>query len=330
MSNAGQTGIGLFGFNGHQLHGKLADHPRARLVGIAGGMPASEPSDPQWQQAKRYENLTEMLADPQVQLVSLCSARRAEQAEHAVQCLEAGKHVYAEKPCALDEADIDRIVATAKRTGRLFHEMAGTAFDRPYLAMSRVVREGRIGEVVQVLAQKSYPYRDTRPQDEAVDGGLTVQAGVHATRMIEQVAGQRIKTITAVETTLGNPVPDGELRMASSLCMRLANGGVASMLANYLNQSGTGVWGNEDLRIFGTKGFVESIGGGTATRIVIGDDVLELPDADAAQDYFELFLDELIDGKPMPMSVDDELHPTRVLLRARASLLDETPVSAGR
>lgn len=61
----------------------------------------------------------------------------------------AGKHVYAEKPCALNESDLDRIVATAHETGLLFREMAGTAFGRPYYAMREIVASGFLGEIVR-------------------------------------------------------------------------------------------------------------------------------------------------------------------------------------
>ena len=82
-----------------------------------------------------------------------------------------------------------------------------------------------------------------------------MQCGIHAVRMIEHVAGQKITAVAAVESGLGNP-KTGELSMAASLSLRLESGGVASVVANYLNQPGSGVWGNEELRIFGTGAFL--------------------------------------------------------------------------
>jgi len=103
--------IGLYGTNGHQLP---LDLPvRARVVAVADyptdGLPAS---------IRAYESLAEMLADPEIDLVSLCSVRRIEQAQHAIQCLQAGKHVLAEKPCAFSARELDRILATARETGQ--------------------------------------------------------------------------------------------------------------------------------------------------------------------------------------------------------------------
>ena len=42
--------------------------------------------------------------------------------------------------------------------------MSGTVFEEPYLSMTRMVREGAVGTVVQVFAQKSYPMYPGRPR----------------------------------------------------------------------------------------------------------------------------------------------------------------------
>ena len=34
-----------------------------------------------------------------------------------------------------------------------------------------IVRSGQLGTIIQVTAEKSYPWTEHRPQDEAVDGG---------------------------------------------------------------------------------------------------------------------------------------------------------------
>lgn len=308
--------VGLYGKNGHQIQHLLADHPLAELAAVA-------PADPEmagWaaDQVRIYDTLEQMLQDDGVDLVSLCSPRRSDQAADAIRCLEAGKHVYAEKPCALTEGDLDEILRTVERTGKQFREMNGTADAQPYEAMGRIVRSGQIGEVVQVFAQKSYPYRSTRPQDEEIDGGLTMQAGVHALRMIEFAAGSRIKEIQAFETKRGNPSDSGDLRMASSLMMTLESGAVASAVVNYLNPLGFGKWGNEHLRVFGTLGFVESTDGGTRTRLVVGDrDLGPIDVSGPVREHFDRYAEALLGITTMPKLLRDELHPTRMIIRAK-------------
>ncbi|HEY8965826.1 MAG TPA: Gfo/Idh/MocA family oxidoreductase [Candidatus Methylacidiphilales bacterium] len=314
-----KIGIGIYGGNGHQVHSLLEGHPHAFLAATAAfdreKLPASLRDDPS---VVHHPSLDALLADPRVALVSLCSPRRRDQAAEAMKALRAGKHVYAEKPCAMTEAELDALLAASRETGRAFREMAGTAFCAPYDAMRRAVLAGRIGEVVQVAAEKSYPYHDARPQDEDDDGGLIAQCAVHALRFVEHVAGTPIASVAAVETSLGNPVAGGGLRMAASLTLGLANGGVASVAANYLNPRGTGVWGYEALRIWGTLGMIESTRGGEQTRLVVGgEDHGPLPPTESLPDYLDLYLDFLRTGKPMPLTPEEELSPTRWALRAR-------------
>jgi predicted dehydrogenase len=314
-----KVGVGLYGSNGHQINvAKLAQHRQAELVAVAGLRASVKVPEG----VTRHGSLAELLADPKVQLVSLCSPRRADQARDAIACLEAGKHVYAEKPSALTEAELEAILATARRTGRQFHEMAGTVFVAHYAAMRKLVREGAIGDVVQVLVQKSYRYGAGRPQDEGIDGGMFLQAGVHATRLVEHIGGVRIVALAGDETTFGKAEKEkGEGKIAATAQGRLENGGLATIIINYLNPGHRSLpHGNETVRVFGTKGFVESVDGGARTRLVTPTEVVEPLPKVAALDYFDAVVNHLATGAAMPLTLEEELHPLRVLLRAKEAL----------
>ena len=314
--------VGLYGQNGHQIQHLFQDNPYAQLSAVAGFKPetVAEIQKPHPDVAIS-DSLTDLLRDDRLDLISLCSPRRADQARDAIACLQAGKHVYAEKPCALHETDLDEILATAKQAGREFHEMAGTIFTQPYYAMRDIVRSGRLGTIVQVLVQKSYPYHAQRPQDEAVDGGLIAQVGIHGTRLIEQLSGTRLVQCVGFRTGLGNPQPGG-LQMAASLSFSLENGGCATLLANYFNQWSSYVWGYEEVRLFGTLGMLESTEGGKRTRLIIDNHDLGPIDAsESVDDYFVLVAKHLLDlGAPV-LTLDEEFHPTRMILRARQAAI---------
>ena len=312
-----RIGIGLYGLNGHQLHQLPANHPDGAIVAVAGIDSAKLPAH--WRGVRVHASLAVMLDDPAVQLVSLCSPRRSDQAADAISCLEAGRHVYAEKPCAFSEADLDRILTTAARTGCRFHDQAGTVVAEPWWTMRRLVAEGAIGQVIQIWAQKSYPLYDWRPQDEAIDGGLLRQAGIHAVRMIHHVAQVRVLDIEACETRLGNPHA-GDLRIAVALTMTLASGALAQATINYCQPKAFGTWGNDQLRLFGTKGLIEAVDGGTRRRLVTHErDHGAFPILSSRPEYHDLVLASIAHGEPMPWSSETELEPTRTILRAHAA-----------
>lgn len=262
-------GVGLFGTAGHQIQHDLNNHPLAEIRALCGFAPEQVPEH--LNDVSRVESLDELLDDAAIQLISFCSPFKDEQGEQIIRALEAGKHVYAEKPCCLSEAVLDRIIETVRRTGRRFHEMDSVSLAQPYCTLRDVVQSGAIGEVIQLYGQKSYPWAAWRPKDERIDGGLARQVGVYHTRFAEHVAGLKIESLDIRETTLGNDQPESDCRRAVSMQMTFENGAVGSAVANYCcpEPPGWSRWGYETLRIFGEKGFVESIDGGRIGTLAV-------------------------------------------------------------
>ena len=65
-----------------------------------------------------YTQLEEMFANPDVDLVDVCLPP-AFHADAVIKALEAGKHVFCEKPMALDVESTERMVAAAQSSGKL-------------------------------------------------------------------------------------------------------------------------------------------------------------------------------------------------------------------
>ena len=308
--------VGIYGINGHQIHNKLKNHPDAVIGAVCIPQGRTDMFD---SSIPRFETLEQMLECADLDLVSLCSPMRSEQERDALLCLNSKKHVYAEKPAALSEEGLDRLLKAAKENGCEFHEMADTIFYEPYFSARRLVKQGKIGQVIQVYAQKSYPSRfESRPSDELTDGGLIRWVGIHAVRFIEHITGIQVSDIVGYETHLGNGKSEGGIYTASSLAMTLENGAVASVCLNYLKPAGFKGWGNECVRIFGDKGFIEITDGGKGSHIYTDTDEGEIDISDSGcEDYFDLLLKHLRYGAPLPLEEDEEFHPLRVVIRAK-------------
>ena len=107
--------------------------------------------------------------------------------------------------------------------------------------------------------------------------------------------------------------------MAVSMIMRLENGGVASAVCNYLNPIQKRCWGYEILRVFGTQGIIESNADGNRGRLLLlGQPPRKLDLSAPSEDYFALFLRSLLGGPAMPMTMEEELSPTRWVIRAKS------------
>ena len=68
--------------------------------------------------AARYAAAGELIADPDVEAVDLCTPTHLH-APLALQALAAGKHVLVEKPMALTAGDCGAMIAAAKKAGRV-------------------------------------------------------------------------------------------------------------------------------------------------------------------------------------------------------------------
>jgi len=315
--------VACYGANGHQIVHQLREHPRARLVAV------SEIPQPFLQDALgpaaatvRVEpDLDALIGAEDVELVSLCSPRRDEQFRHAVRCLEAGKHVLAEKPAAMTVQELEELRAVMARSRAQFRQMGACGREAVLSAVRRLVDEGRLGELVQVYALKSYPYHDRRPQDRGVDGGLIRQAGIHGVRFIQLATGLRATRVCGFQTGRGNP-EDGALQMAASLALELEGGALAALVCNYCNPPGIGFWGNDQFRVHGTRGMVEAVDGFQRCVMVVGDaapqPIPQVPDS--YPDFFDSYVDFLLDGTPMPYSLEDDLYALRTVIRAQEAV----------
>lgn len=74
----------------------------------------------------------------------------------ARQAMDAGAHVYCEKPLTMDAAGTDAVIRHAEATGRRLTVGHSFHFDPPALVMRRLVAEGVIGDPVHVESHFGY------------------------------------------------------------------------------------------------------------------------------------------------------------------------------
>lgn len=320
--------IGLYGNNGHQI-GKLItpEHPDAELTAVCFPDSDEEKLRESYPGAIIYKTLDEMLSNSNTDLISLCSPKRADQVADALKCLNAHKHVYAEKPAAFTEEELDMLLSTAKNNNVEIHEMTDAVFAEPFWTMRKLIQSGKIGEVIQVYAQKSYPSMfESRPQEDEVQGGLIRWVGIHAICFIEHITGLKVVDVEAFQTHLGNITSEG-LHTAASLSMALENGAVASACINYLKPLGFSLWGKEAVTVFGSKGIIEINDGGLISHIYTDTDEGQIEyDESECIDLFNILMAHLNRGKNFPLSVDEEFHPLRTAIRAvRKAICKSSP-----
>ena len=106
-----------------------------------------------------YTNLKEMLANPDIELVvNLTPVHLHYETSKAV--LEAGKHVYSEKPIATSMEKADELVAMAEETGLRFAVAPALLVHPETVEIKRLIDTGAMGKVCFIRARGSHPGPD--------------------------------------------------------------------------------------------------------------------------------------------------------------------------
>ena len=94
---------------------------------------------------------------------------------HAVQCLEAGKHVLSEVTSFQTPAEGVALVETVERTGLIYNLAENYPFTKPRLYLARRFREGFFGDLE--YAENEYNHDSRRPLSFRYNGGGPVRPG---------------------------------------------------------------------------------------------------------------------------------------------------------
>ena len=137
-----------------------------------------------------YRELDDMLADPQIDLVDICLPP-ALHAKVAIAALAAGKHVFCEKPIALDPADADRMVAAAEKAGKLLLVGHVLPFFPEYAFAQRAIQSGKYGRLLGAQFKRviSDPLWLPDFYDPRKVGGPLLDLHVHDAHFIRLVCG---------------------------------------------------------------------------------------------------------------------------------------------
>jgi scyllo-inositol 2-dehydrogenase (NADP+) len=169
-----------YGFAGRCFHAYLIGLvPGLRLYGIATSRPEAREQIRLRPGVKIFDRFETVLDDPQVDLVVLATPNDLH-APHAVQALEAGKHVVTDKPMCLTLEEADRMIAASRRGGRLLSVFQNRRWDGDFLTVRKVLEEGLIGDPVLI---EMFWGQHGRPRgwrgERAHGGGKFIDLGAH-------------------------------------------------------------------------------------------------------------------------------------------------------
>ena len=177
--------------------------------------------------------------------------------------LEAGFHVFSDKPATFDLDEVHELAAVVKSTGKLYG-LTHTYNGYPLIKHAKhLVASGQLGTVTKIVAE----YTQGWLADKSNDGGKQASwridpkqagisccmgdIGVHAANLAEYVSGSKISAMCA---DLGSVVPGRLLDDDGSIMLRFDNGARGVLLSSQIS---VGDENNLRLRIYGDKASIE-------------------------------------------------------------------------
>lgn len=211
--------------------------------------------------------------EPQMVLVSLEAASAPPVIDAA---LEAGCHVFAEKPACVRAADFEKLVDRAERKHRHLMLALANRIHAPVREARRLIGEGRLGKVyaveVHLVADQTRLRSPAQRKSwfcskARAGGGHLIWLGIHWLDLVLHITGLKLQQVAGFAGVVGGqPI---EVEDSAALALRFDNGTFGTMLSGYYLDRGyhshVKIWGehgwlrlaaveDEPLEWYSTKG----------------------------------------------------------------------------
>ena len=188
------VGLGRAGWNIHvaQLRGR----PDMRLIAVV------DPVDDRREEAvaefgcKAYDTYEPILAHDDVDVVVLATPSIGH-ADESIRAMQAGKHVVVEKPMAMNVAEADAMLKTARRTHRELFVNLSRRYGRMFTYVKQTLDSGLIGELflIRCFVGGQFGRRNDWQTLRRQGGGELNNAGSHMLDVALAWLGRPIKRV---------------------------------------------------------------------------------------------------------------------------------------
>lgn len=334
MVNIGIVGLGRLG----KRHARNLKFSVAGANLVAAASPLAD--EQQWAAANLpgvavYDSLDALLARPALDAVWLVTPTSIH-VEQIAQALQAGKHVFCEKPVSLTVPECDRVVALARQRPEQTVMIGFTRrFDAAYMELKRRIDAGALGSLYRVHFESHDPIDPSGffVKFAPTSGGLFLDCGIHDVDLARWFAnGSKAVRVSASGSNLQYPGLSecGDIDTGVGT-IEFESGLVATMFISRTSHRGyeSTIWAN------GTKSGVRA-GFNIQQPAVIGEQdnashTVGLPDffsrfETAFLTEANAFVDAIRQGKPSPLTLEDAREATRLAIALREAYETHTVV----
>lgn len=295
--------IGTFGHVGRAVS-EMKNCSEAQFIGIAPGSTHEKIEALQRYALPVYEDYKAMLdtLKPDVAIVGPVFGLTG---KIIMDCAARGIDVFSDKPVAGTLEELEQVEAAVRTSGIHFGAMHYLRFTPSFYHAKKMVKDGAVGTVKMLTAQKSYKY-GTRPDwyhDRSLYVGTIPWVGIHAIDWIYYFAEHPFLSVSALQV---------DQPEKAALCQfRMGGGMIASANIDYLRPGAAPTHGDDRIRVAGTEGIMEVFEDHFV--LINRDGVQEFRPTDAPKLAYDFLL-----GKEA-MTMDEIFMITKTALLARES-----------
>ena len=246
-----RIGVIGFGFMG-KMHAAIFNQlPQTQLVAVADVAP-SRFQDADLPGVEFYTDFRDLLERKDIDAVSICVSDAAH-FQPAVAAAQAGKHIFLEKPIALDLQEARRIVLEAGQNSVKLMIGFLLRFDPRYAGVKDLLEQGKLGDIVHIHARRNSPknegparYKGTTP--------LLFHVTIHDLDLVLWYLEDAVKTVYAQATS--KVLKESNMDDTMFAILRFQKDTLVNLESSWALPEGSATKLDAYMEVLGTRGMV--------------------------------------------------------------------------
>ena len=317
MVRAAIVGIGWWGKTlVNAVHGKT---DAISFVAGATGTPAKAEEFCREKGIRLHPTYNQVLADPEVEAVVLAT-QHTQHGEHVRRAAAAGKHVFCEKPFALNAADAKSALDAAEKAGIVLAVGFNRRFHPSFAELRRRVRDGDLGAIETCIGEHTANSGPTiqpgywRADPNETPAGAMTGIGIHTVDTMVSLFG-RVAEVHCITARRASPHVDD----TTTVLLKFQDGMSGLFFCSLASIP------NYRFGVYGSKGYAEVLkptldefrfapvpDSKLGHLAVVQPEVKQTTGFDTLFAELTAFASTVTDGTPYPVPLDEVLHGVEV------------------
>ena len=161
---------------------------------------------------KAYYDYAEMINEEKLDAVHVCLPHYLH-VPVAIYAMRRGVNVLSEKPMAINVADAEKAVETAKETGALYGVIFQCRYNNSAKLVKRAVESGKLGKIISASSVLTwtrsddyYAESDWKGTWDKEGGGVVIDQAIHSIDLVRWIVNSGVKSVSCSMANRGHKI----------------------------------------------------------------------------------------------------------------------------